>query len=183
MPIHPEDRTSYTTQYQEAFLKYVENEFCAKLQGVPVNKQERFPNSNLIHSAMASWSCQWSFDPSDLSSDDEEYLTPNNVAETTPGRSNRTARILTAARLYLNLPSNATKNWGQLDSNLNDYHSDPMEICITFWLPDKTDLWRQQEETHSKSTDLPNVARNIFSIIPHGVGVEASFYFGRNVIG
>jgi len=105
------------------------------------------------------------------------------VAETTPGQSNRTARLLTAARLYLNFPSNATKNWGHLDSNLNDYHSDPMEICSSFWLPDKTDLWRQQEETHSKSTDLSNVARNIFSIITHGVGVEASFSFGRNVIG
>jgi hypothetical protein len=30
MDINPEDETSYTTQYQESFLKYVENEFCAK---------------------------------------------------------------------------------------------------------------------------------------------------------
>jgi len=30
MDINPEDQTSYTTQYQEAFLKYVENEYCAK---------------------------------------------------------------------------------------------------------------------------------------------------------
>jgi len=29
MDIHPKDETSYTTQYQEAFLKYVENEYCA----------------------------------------------------------------------------------------------------------------------------------------------------------
>jgi len=35
--INPEDETSYTTQYQEAFLKYVENEYCAKHQRVPVN--------------------------------------------------------------------------------------------------------------------------------------------------
>ena len=28
--INPEDETSYTNQYQEAFLKYVENEYCAK---------------------------------------------------------------------------------------------------------------------------------------------------------
>jgi len=27
MDINPEDKTSYTTQYQEAFLKYVENEY------------------------------------------------------------------------------------------------------------------------------------------------------------
>jgi hypothetical protein len=30
MDINPEDETSYTTQYQEAFLKYMENEYCAK---------------------------------------------------------------------------------------------------------------------------------------------------------
>ena len=183
MDINPEDETSYTTQYQEAFLKYVENEYCAKHRRVPVNKLETVTTSNLVPSATASGSYQSSFDPYDLSSDDEEYLTPNNVAETTPGRSDRAARLLTAARLYLNSPPEAPKNWGQINPNLNDYHSDPMEISSTFWIPDITDWWRQQEETHSKYADLSNVARDIFSIIPHGVGVEASFSLGRDVIG
>ena len=58
-----------------------------------------------------------------------------------------------------------------------------MEINSTFWIPDITDWWRQQEETHSKYADLSNVARDLFSIIPHGVGVEASFSLGRDVIG
>jgi len=58
-----------------------------------------------------------------------------------------------------------------------------MEISSTFWIPDITDWWRQQEETHSKYAYLSNVARGIFSFIPHGVGVEASFSIGRNVIG
>jgi len=71
----------------------------------------------------------------------------------------------------------------KLNQNLNDYHSDPMEISGTFWLPDIADWWCQQEETHSKYADLSNVARDIFSIIPHGVRVEASFYLGRDVIG
>jgi len=105
------------------------------------------------------------------------------VAETTPGRRDRAARLLTAARLYLNSPPEAPKNWGQINPNLNDYQSDPMEISSTFWIPDITDWWRQQDETHSKSADLSNVARDIFSIIPHGVGVEASFPLGRDVIG
>jgi len=113
----------------------------------------------------------------------EEYLTSNNVAETTPGWSDRAARLLTATRLYLNSPPEAPKNWGQINPNLNDYHSDPMEISSTFWIPDITDWWRQQEETHSKYADLSNVARDIFSIIPHGVWVEASFSLGRDVIG
>jgi len=36
---------------------------------------------------------------------------------------------------------------------------------------------------HSKYTDLSNVARDIFTIIPDGVRVEASFSLGRDVIG
>jgi hypothetical protein len=58
-----------------------------------------------------------------------------------------------------------------------------MEFSSTFWIPDITDWWRQQEETHSKYADLSNVARDIFSIIPHGVGVEVSFSLGQDVIG
>jgi len=58
-----------------------------------------------------------------------------------------------------------------------------MENSSTFWIPDITNWWRQQEETHSKYADFANVARDIFSIIPHGVGVEASFSLGRDVIG
>jgi len=150
---------------------------------VPVNKFETVQNSNFVPSATASGSYQSSFDPYDLSSDDEEYLTPNNVSETTPGRSDRAARLLTAARLYLNSPPEAPKNWGQINPNLNDYHSDPMEISSTFWIPDITDWRRQQEETHSKYANLSNVARDIFSIISHGVGVEASFSHGQDVIG
>jgi len=183
MDINPEEETSYTTQYKEAFLKYVENEYCAKHRQVPVNKLETVPSCNLVPSSTVWGSYQSSFDSYDLSSDDEEYLTPNNVAETTPGQSDRAVLLLTAARLYLNSPPEAPKNWGQINPNRNEYHSDPMEISSTFWIPDITDWWRQQEETHSKYADLSNVARDIFSFIPHGVGVEASFSPGRDVIG
>jgi len=58
-----------------------------------------------------------------------------------------------------------------------------MAICSTFWIPDIAEWWRQQEEMHSKYADLSNVARDIFSIIPHGVGVKASISLGRDVIG
>jgi hypothetical protein len=64
---------------------------------------------------------------------------------------------------------------GQIHPNLNDYHSNPMEISSTLWIPDITDRWCQLEETHSKYADLSNVARDIYCIILHGVGVEASF--------
>jgi len=182
MDINPEDETLYTTQYQQAILKYVENEYCAKHRHVPVNTHESLPMSNLIPSGTVLGSCQSSFDPYDLSSNDEEYLTSNNVAETTQGQSDRAARLLTTARLNLNSPPEAPKNWGQINPNLNDYHSDPMKISSIYWLPDITDSWCQQEETHSKYADLSNVARDIFPIIPHGVGVEARFCLGRDVI-
>jgi len=183
MDINPEDETSYTTQYQEAFLKYAENEYCARHRRMPVNKLEMVPSSNLVPSATAPGTYQSFFDPYDLSSDDEECLMPNNVAETTPGRSDLAARSLTAARLYLYSPPEAMKHRGQIDPNLNDYHPDPVENNSTFWLPDITDWWRQQEETHWQNADLSNVARDIFSIIPHGVWVEASSSLGHDVLG
>ena len=175
MDINSEDQTSYTTQYQQAFLKYVENEYCAKHRCVTVKKHENLPRSNLIPSETVLGSCQSFFNPYDQSSDDEEYIIPNNVAETTPGQSNHAAHLLTATRFYLNLPPEAPKNWEQIYPYLNDDHSDPMEISSTFWLPDITDWWRQEEETHSKYADLSNVAGDIFSIIPHGFGAEARF--------
>jgi len=132
---------------------------------------------------MTSGSCQSSFAPYDLSRDDEEFLMPNNVAETTPGRSDHAARSLTTARPYLNSPSEGPNNWGQVSPNLNDYHSDQLEVSGTFWLLDITDWWRQQEETHSMYADLSDMVRDIFSIIPRGVGVEASCSHGRDVIG
>jgi len=58
MDIHPEDETSYTTQDQEAFLKYVENEYCATHRLGPVNKVETVPTSNRFLSATASGSYQ-----------------------------------------------------------------------------------------------------------------------------
>jgi len=107
---------------------------------------------------------------------------PTKVAKMTPGRSARAASLLSAVQLYLNSHSESHENWGQINTNLNDYHTDPMEISSIFWLLDITEWWRQQEETHSKYADLSNVARDIFSIIPHGVGVDASYSLGRDVI-
>jgi len=183
MDINPEDETSYTSQYLEPFLKYVENEYCAKHKQLPVIMSDNTLNNNLSSFEMACRSGQSPYDPSDLSSDDDEYLMPTNVAGMTPGQSDHTARLLTAARLYLNPPPEFPQNWGQINPNLNDYQSDPMEISSTFCSPDITDRWRQQEETHSKYADLSTGARDIFFIIPHGVGVEASFSLGRDVIG
>jgi len=58
-----------------------------------------------------------------------------------------------------------------------------MEINNTFWIPDITDWWRQQKETPSKHIDTSILALDTFSIIPHGVGVDACFFLGQDIIG
>ena len=158
----------------------MEKEYCAKDRLVSVFKPESVLSNNPFSSATDSGSGHSSFDPNDLSSDGEEYITPKYGAEITPGRSDCAALLLTAARLYLNSPPKSTMNWVQINPNLNDDHSDPMEIGSTFWI---TDWWCQQEEMHIKYTDLSNVAHDRFSIIPHRVGVEASISLGCDFIG
>jgi len=183
LDIYPEDETSYTAQYQEALLMYEENEYCAKLRRVPVIKPERIPSNTLFPSATASGSFQSSFDPCDLSSGDEDYLMPNNVAKTTPRWSDQAARVLTTTRLNLNSLPESSKNCWQVNPDLNDYHSDRTEISRTFWILDNTEWWCHRKKMHWNYTDLSNVAHDIFSIIQHGVGVEAGFSLGRDVIG
>jgi len=85
-----------------------------------------------------------------LASDDAEYITPNHVVETTKNQSDCDAHLLPAVKLYLNSPPKAPKHWGQINGNLNDYHTNPMEFSGMFWIPDITDWWRQQDEMHSK---------------------------------
>jgi hypothetical protein len=82
----------------------------------------------------------------------------------------------------LNSPPELPQPFAQIEFNFNDYHSDPLEISRTFWFPDITDWWWQQEERHTKLPNLSNVARDISSIIPYCVGVEASFSLGQDVI-
>jgi hypothetical protein len=72
MDITSEHETSYTTQYQEAFLKNVENEYYTKHQRLLVTKPKIIPNRNLVSSGIPSTSGQSSYNPYDLYSNDEE---------------------------------------------------------------------------------------------------------------
>ena len=83
----------------------------------------------------------------------------------------------------MNSLPDAPTNWGQINPNHNDYHSYPMEISSPFLLPDITICWRQNQEMHSKYADHANVVRDIFSVMPDGVGVEASVSLDQDVIG
>jgi hypothetical protein len=62
MYINPEDELAYATHYKEAFLKYVEIEYCAKHRRLLFNKLETVPSSNLVLSTPASVSDQPSID-------------------------------------------------------------------------------------------------------------------------
>jgi hypothetical protein len=183
MDINPENKGSFTAQYKDAFLKYVEHEYCSKDRIKPNFKLER-PNQNDPFSTSLMSGPGHSFDdPYDMSSDDAEYITPVNLVESTPRQSHCAARLLTATTLYLNSPPEAPRRWGQINPNLNDYHTDAMEVSSAFWTPDITDWWQNQEKLNTKYSDLANVARNIFSIMSHRVSVEARFSFGPDVIG
>jgi len=104
MHINLADETAYSTQDQEAFLKYVENDFGARHGRLPFIQPESVLSNNLFSSAMASRSGQSSYDPYHLSNDDEEYTWQKNEAEMTPKQRNCAARSLTAAWLHLNSP-------------------------------------------------------------------------------
>jgi len=54
MDINPEDVTSYTNQFQQAFLKYVENEYYAKHLWMSIIRPEKVPGSNLLPFGNAS---------------------------------------------------------------------------------------------------------------------------------
>jgi len=93
-----------------------------------------------------------------LSSNVEEYLMLKNATKATPGQSHHAAHELSAARLHLNSLPDLPQSWGRINSHINVYHSDPMGINSIFLIPDITNWWHQQQEKHSKITDLTNVA-------------------------
>lgn len=183
LDVSPEEEGSFTAQYKDAFLKYVEREYCGRSSSPAAIKTETDSSTDPFAPTTASGPGESSYNPYDLSSDDDEYLAPKDFVHATPGRSDREARLLTATNLYLNSPPEVAKMWGQTNPKINDYHCDPLEVSGTFWTPDITTWWRQQEESHGTYAVLANVARDVFSVMPHGVGVEASFSLGRDVIG
>jgi hypothetical protein len=63
MVINPEDKTPYNTQNQEAFVKYLENEYCAKHRHLPVTMADNTLNKNLTCVEMAFRFGQSSNDP------------------------------------------------------------------------------------------------------------------------
>jgi hypothetical protein len=80
MDDNPENKKSFTTKYQVAFLKYVENEYCAKHPQMSVIKSKNDLHTHFLPPAKASGLGPWCFNVYDLSTDDDEYITPGWVA-------------------------------------------------------------------------------------------------------
>jgi len=112
--IHSEDETSFTTKFANAFLKYVEIQYCANHRHLHVIEPKCELSNNHFPSIMASRSGHSSFDQYDLSSNDEEYSIHGIVEETMPGLSENKVCLLTAAGLDLNSLHDQPKQWGKI---------------------------------------------------------------------
>jgi len=183
MDITTQDEMPYTIHYQASFLCNVENEYCMIHQPMSVIKPANVQHSHFFPSAKTSEFAESWFVAYHSSSDDDEFWMPKCVSQLSPGQCNRATPRLTVARLYLNSAPESPKNWGQVNPNVNEYHSHSMKISSTFWFPDIARWWHQQEDMHWQYADPSNVARKIFSIISHIVAMEASYYFERDTIG
>jgi hypothetical protein len=118
-----------------------------------------------------------------LSSSDKVYLRAKSIAETTSRQSNYVSCSLTPAGLNISAPPELLHNLGQINPNINNYHTNCVGIISIYCVPDITARWCQQNQAHSKYTDHSIVAYNIFSFIPCGVRLEGSICLGLHLIG
>jgi len=112
MHVNSQNETSNTTQYQQqAFLKYVENQYSVKHRSLPIVKLQRVLSTRLYFSGIDFGCIESSCDLYDLSSKNAEYVIIKYVAKMTPTWSNRIARVLKVARLDLNLLPGLPQYW------------------------------------------------------------------------
>jgi len=109
----------------------------------PSHNPTAYQVSSSSPSATVSGSGESSLDRYDLCSDDADCVLSRNVAGMMITWSDLTIHILPAGGLCLNLPPDFKIHCGQLNLNLNYYHSDPMEISNTLRIQDITNWWHQ----------------------------------------
>ena len=173
------DQTSYSRQYSDAFLDYWEKQYVdidmAKIGKAKDVEQQLIPRTEKSIRRI------YLLD----SSDEEDDCQIQETIQCTPRTSSRKSHLMQQARQYLaNVPVNIQSLQPEPLEVQDDLMSnDPEEITASFWYPDVGGWWLKQETSMGEYRDLAKMARDIFSVMPHGVGVESSFCLGRDVIG
>ena len=177
-----DDPDSYTSQYSHAFLEYWEKNYV-DVEGGSLGgdgnkekeKESEIDNGNGEKVLPQIYGLE--------SSDEEDNIQMTESTYSTPRTASRKSLLMQQARQYL---ANARVN---IESEQHDYpigdelmSDDPEEVTASFWYPDVAGWWMKQERRMGDYRDLARMARDIFSVMPHGVGVEASFSLGRDVI-
>jgi len=181
-----DDSDSYERQYCDAFLSYWENNYVNNLDSLEGNgtderKKTRGGGSGrLLGNEGKQIPRIYGLDSSDEEEDDgnEDHRT-----HSTPRTASRKSLLMQQARQYLANGRANIQSW-QHDYPLGEEQmsNDPEEMTASFWYPDVAGWWLKQETTMGEYRDLAKMARDIFSVMPHGVGVEASFSLGRDII-
>jgi hypothetical protein len=182
MHITQEDVTSYTPQYQEAFLMYVEIKHCTIHRYLTVIKPKCVPMNNRCTSAMFWTAGESSFATYGLPSDDEEYSMPNSVSYTMPRQSNHAVHQPTAKGLVWIHHLNKHRIGGKLIWII--LITTPTLGCLARKFGYRISLTggvSKRKCTHHREIS-PMWTHDILSIIPPGVGVEARFSLQRDVI-
>lgn len=177
-----DEAESYKSQYSNAFLAYWESNYVNNedSRGMEGDKKGNAGLRNLRGNEVKPIPRIYGLE----SSDEEDEPVIQEIHET-PRSSSRKSLLMQQARQYLANPRiNHELQQYREDYPVGDEMSsnDPEEITASFWYPDVAGWWLKQETTMGEFRDLAKMARDIFSVMPHGVGVEASFSLGRDVI-
>lgn len=183
MNIDYRDPASYTFQYTEAFLRYWEANYILSNDSGKIKSEMGEEGAILFDDES-----QHTPDESIYISDSDDMGFEESVRSTypiiTPARASQRDRMKEVARSYLSTPPVNILAVNQYRPNIDDLKSeDPDEMTAGFWKPDIAAYWLHQEKVCGEYALLSRMARDIFSVIPHGVGVESSFSLGRDLIG
>ena len=189
MNINPKDCESFTAQYTAAFMNYWEEMYVAP-QCAPKARMEDLNSGETKMDAMynsSSTSRSASPDVAYFSESSDDYSHgPDTPAypPITSARDLRQVRMMEVASKYINSVNADPAALGPHPPKTDNLKFDnPQELTATFWRPHVTAYWRVQEDSSTEYAPLARMAGDVFSVIPHGVGVEASFSLGQDVAG
>ena len=191
MNIDPKDSESYTAQYTEAFIDYWEEMYVVP-QCAPKSRKEDLDSHETksdMDSAMFDSSTSRSASPDvayfrERSDDFADSSGTPACPPITPARVLPQDRLMEVARKYIKSVNADPAALGQHPPKTDNLKSEnPQELTAAFWKPDVAAYWQEHEDSCTEYAPLARMARDVFSVIPHGIGVEASFSLGCDVLG